>query len=379
MYGVDETLDSIGGESTNANTGCHGGTFTLLEKKLGRKLMWLVCFLHTNELPLCHLIEDLDEKITSDHTFSGPLGKTLADAVNFEVNPRFLPLETGQNLVDLHEDVINDLSTDQKYGYQMAVAIKAGKVPLDLANREIGPVCHFRWLTTANRFMRIYISKHGFTGKNRSNLKMLVEYITGVYYPMWFESKVKNCITEDPRHILKQLELVRLQCKQVQNLVAPHVARSAWFSHSEDVILALLCSHDKKERRFAVEKVVGIRQGREKGDRSNRERVHVKNFNQDAKTLPELCTWDSNVFEPVLTCQLSLADIENIIEDQFKVEYKPLHRQSIERAVKQVTRACEAVHGAEARDGFIRAGVASMQLMPKNRSKKDLKNLVGNQ
>ena len=112
MYGVDATLSSIGGDSINANTGCYGGTFTLLEKKLGRKLMWLVCFLHTNELPLHHLIEDLDGKTTSDHTFSGPLGKTLADAVNLEVNPRFLPIKTGQYLNDLDEDVINDLSSD---------------------------------------------------------------------------------------------------------------------------------------------------------------------------------------------------------------------------------------------------------------------------
>ena len=133
MYGVDETLNSIGGDSTNANTGCYGGTFTLLEKKLGRKLMWLVCFLHTNELPLRHLIEDLGGKTTSDHTFSGPLGETLADAVNLEVNPRFLPIKTGQSLVGLDKDVINDLSSDQKYGYQMVVAIRTGKVPTDLA------------------------------------------------------------------------------------------------------------------------------------------------------------------------------------------------------------------------------------------------------
>ena len=54
------------------------------------------------------------------------------------------------------------------------------------------------------------------------------------------------------------------------------------------------------------------------------------------------------------------------------VPYRPVHGQSMERAVKQVTRACESVFGAENRDGFIRAGVANRQLMPKNESKKDL-------
>ena len=53
---LDETLDSITGDSTNTNIGSDGGTFTLLERMLGRKLMWLVCYLDTNELPLRHLI-----------------------------------------------------------------------------------------------------------------------------------------------------------------------------------------------------------------------------------------------------------------------------------------------------------------------------------
>ena len=97
----------------------------------------------------------------------------------------------------------------------MAVAIRTGKVLTDLTNMEIGPVCHSCWLTTADRFTRIYISKHMITGKNLSNLKMIVKYITGVYYLMWLEAKVKNCFTEGPRHILKQFELVRLQCEQV--------------------------------------------------------------------------------------------------------------------------------------------------------------------
>ena len=78
-YEVDITLDAIGGDSTNANTGKDGGSFTHIEQMLERKLTWLVCFLHLNELPLRHLISDLDGKTTSDHTFSGPLGKALGN------------------------------------------------------------------------------------------------------------------------------------------------------------------------------------------------------------------------------------------------------------------------------------------------------------
>ena len=64
-YGVDSTLDSIGGDSTNINTGWDGGSFTLIERMLGQKKTWLVCYLHTNEIPLRHLIQDLDGKTNS--------------------------------------------------------------------------------------------------------------------------------------------------------------------------------------------------------------------------------------------------------------------------------------------------------------------------
>ena len=79
--------------------------------------------------------------------------------------------------------------------------------------------------------------------------------------------------------------------------------------------------------------------------------------------LTELCSWDKNVFEPVFTCQLTLQEIKQFKEQPMVVPYRPVHGQSMERAVKQVTRACESVYGEEARDGFIRAGVANRQVM----------------
>ena len=64
-HGVDESLIAIGGDSTNTNTGWKGGIIQFIEKKLEKKLMWIICALHTNELPLRHLIIDLDGKTLS--------------------------------------------------------------------------------------------------------------------------------------------------------------------------------------------------------------------------------------------------------------------------------------------------------------------------
>ena len=45
---------------------------------LGRKLHWAICLAHTNELPLRHLIEQLDGKTSSKDGFTGPIGKLLS-------------------------------------------------------------------------------------------------------------------------------------------------------------------------------------------------------------------------------------------------------------------------------------------------------------
>ena len=55
----NDSVDSIQvlmGDSTATNTGWKGGIHALTEKIIGRKLLWGICLLHTNELPPRHLI-----------------------------------------------------------------------------------------------------------------------------------------------------------------------------------------------------------------------------------------------------------------------------------------------------------------------------------
>ena len=89
----------------------------------------------------------------------------LDTATELEINPNFTKITVGPPLIYLPEDVTKDLSTDQFYGYMMVNAIRTGVLPEMLAHLEIGPVCHSRLLTTALRFLRIRISKHGLKGK----------------------------------------------------------------------------------------------------------------------------------------------------------------------------------------------------------------------
>ena len=84
-----ETCQVIGGDSTNSNTGWRGGSMARLERLLGHKCQWIVCNIHTLELPLRHLITGLDGPTTSKDGYQGPVGKLLSTVESMDYNPSF--------------------------------------------------------------------------------------------------------------------------------------------------------------------------------------------------------------------------------------------------------------------------------------------------
>ena len=118
-----------------------------IEKKLGRKVTWLVCPLHTNELLLRHLIEGLDCTTDSKTGFSGPLGKLLKDVPNMKRTRSFKKIDLGPDLITLPDKVVKDLSTDQELSYKLVQAVRSGHLPRDIALRKPGAIVHSRWLT----------------------------------------------------------------------------------------------------------------------------------------------------------------------------------------------------------------------------------------
>lgn len=380
---VDQALQAIGGDSTNMNTGWQGGVMQWIERKIGRKLVWIVCDLHTNELPLRHLIQELDGKTLSNNGWSGPLGKMLDSATELEINPSFEKITVGPPFVELAHDMIDDLSTDQYYGYMIGNAIRTGLMPDRLPYLQIGPVSHSRWLTTALRFCRIWVAHHKLKGNRLHNLRLIVQFIVGVYLPNWFNTKVKSSFSEGPRHVLFQLELLRSQPRKVVQILEQTVRKSSWYAHPEAVLQTMLCSKNEEERRVAVKKILDMRlmrgSGHDKsvGDDSFRVRK-TPEINLDAKTLTDLIDLDSIQAgsEPPLTCSLTNVQVRAFLDNPMYVPAWPSHTQSIERCVQQVSEASSHVYNQERREGYIRAQVVSREVMSRNRSKKDMISMV---
>ena len=187
--------------------------------------------------------------------------------------------------------------------------------------------------------------------------------------------KVKHSIVDGPHHILTLLRLVREQSEEVQEIVIPYVRSGAWFAHPEAILVSLLSSSVSAEREFAVDQILSVRGDSDLGDISVRERL-TPLLNIEATTLIGMIDWDKEkIHEPVFTCKLPKSELRKVLETPLDIPYYPLHSQSTERAVKQVTEAAAAVCGPEKRDGYVRARVAHREIMPVFQSKKDLKQL----
>ena len=252
IYGIDETLKLLAADSTNPNTGWRAGVIAWVERILDRKFHWLICQLHTNELMLCHLIQKLDGKTDSKTGCSGPLGKMLNNVKDMKPNYDFERIDLGPNLIELPEEVLHDLSTDQNLLYKRCKAVKSGVLPKDVALRKSGPIVHSRWLTTAETFLEMWQKNHGLEGELLERLRTIVTFIVSEYCPMWFKIKAKYSWLEGPCHILYELSLFRLQPEHVQEILLPTLQRSAWNSHSESVLQTMICSSDREDWKFPI-------------------------------------------------------------------------------------------------------------------------------
>ena len=104
---------------------------------LNKPLQWFVCQLHANELPLRHLFEHLDGPTNGPKGFSGPIGKSLVACEKLPVvkyTPINCVLPTGLNSADL--------STDQKYLFDLCTAVSVGVCAVGLSLRNPGVINH---------------------------------------------------------------------------------------------------------------------------------------------------------------------------------------------------------------------------------------------
>lgn len=357
------SLEVVGCDGTVTNTGRKGGIIVLLENKIGRPLQWFVCQLHANELPLRHLFEKLDGNTSGPRAFSGPLGKRLQVCETLSV-VSFSKIESS-----VDEFLSDDLSTDQKYLYDICQAVKSGVCSEQLSKRQPGKMVHSRWLTTASRILRLYVA----TENPSENLQILSHFVMKVYAPMWFCIKAQPSCIYGARHLFKTIRLCDYLLPELKDLVYKSIQRNGYFGSPENIILAMLFDERKHIRQLGFQRILKSRELNYKDQRH----FVVPELFFDAKEYFEIIDCQKVVWtEPPVTIKLSKDQLKEVVENPETsllayVTAYPCHTQAVERTVKIVTEASVSVCGREKRDGYIRNRLKSRENMPKYESKKD--------
>nr|CAH7712438.1 unnamed protein product [Callosobruchus chinensis] len=329
-----------------------GGVIRLIEEQLGRPLQWAICLLHANELPLRHLLQKIDGHTKGPYNYSGPIGSLLNDCEKAAV-VQFTAINC-----DLPEVDAKDLSTDQQYLYIMWQAIKNGNCPKILLERNPGKLAHSRWVTTANRVLRLYAS----TENPSENLKLITDFIMKLYAPMWFRIKTKPLLQHGARHIWEMIKISRQFPEAVRNITDEIIERNSYFAQPENVLLAMLTDPREHIRRLAVNRIKKARTNTSKELRV----FKAPKLNFDADDYIDIIDWQNiNVTEPPITKALTIEELtEQSSHNTLNIGEYPCHTQAVERCVKVITDASLKVCGSEARDGYIRAKIDARKDLP---------------
>ena len=259
---------------------------------------------------------------------------------------------------DVTDDIKSALSADQKYLLRACLAVQQGKDFTSPENLKFlvsaspGPLSHARWLTCANRTLRLYIG----SDKPSANLIKLVTFIVRIYAPSYFHIKSHPHCVDGARNFFNIIDKITSLTDSIMREAAEAtLARNNYFAHAENILLAALADEDIDIRRDAANKIISARD-------EERYSAYIRKFSKSNIVINFGCSsyytmidWSNSIVtSPPLVNSLTSEDLLQQVElGPVSFPQIPCHTQAVERAIKQVTRASSKVFGHSSRHGMI--------------------------
>lgn len=277
-----------------------------------------------------------------------------------------------------------DLRDDQKYLYEMVKAVDTGFCNSRLASTKPGLLNLSRWLTTASRILRLYVTQPVASDV----LKKLAFFVMTVYAPFWFLIKSQPQAVHGSRHLLKYIKLIRELPIEMQEIVQRSVQINGFFAHHENIILSMITDESKEIRMEGYDLIFRARTN----IAQNVRQFNVPKILFDSESLRNMINWNEleHITEPPCTQFYSdkylkeYHDSNEVIQipgkkyNNYIIYYFltnlfldfPCHSQNTERFVKVVSQSCLFVTEKN-RAGFIANKIESCKLYSKIESRKD--------
>lgn len=362
-------LRAVGCDAAAVNVGRDKGVIRTMETILGRPLQWIACLYHLNELPLRAIIVKMDGPTAGPNAYSGKIGGKLKNCEQLPI------VEFRKQMFQLsveYDEFVKDLRADQLYLFNMCTAISNGSIAPNLAVKSPGKMSHARWLTTANRILRLYVS----SSKPTILLTNIVKYILNIYAPAFFEIKARPSIVYGAKHFANLVIRSRFLPPDMKKIIDEVFKRNAFFANTENLLLAM--TNDEQE---TVRELAWFRIKEARAVYKDQQRVFtLPSINFEATNYVDIIQWnEKQITPPPLLDDVEVAEhtirpllLKRLKDHDFaeKIIGLPCHTQAVERCVKSVTRASLKVSGPTARHGYIMNELKSRSTMPSFRTKK---------
>ena len=211
-YGSLESIKALLVDNISVNKGKKG-----LSCEVGKQNLHTVeCALYQNELPFQSLFKKLDGATSGPQNFNGPLEKQCKTNCHNQQTVQFKPIENPMKTILVAEEVLNDLSTDQRLLHEYTKGIGVGEVDQKYACWKIGLIHHVRWLTLTTRLLAVYSREKS----PSENLTKLVHCIVKVIAPNWFAFKSSSKLHESSRILFQSISrLQQLPYEDIKQIV----------------------------------------------------------------------------------------------------------------------------------------------------------------
>ena len=126
---------------------------------------------------------------------------------DMKLDSDFEPINSGEAFVDILDNVVRNMSTDQMLPYELCLAVKQSNLPQKFLNVQFGPINHACWLTTWMQIVYLWIRNHGLQGRLLENVRVLARFCIESYFKLFYIIKVKDRL-EDAPHIVAKLRVL---------------------------------------------------------------------------------------------------------------------------------------------------------------------------
>lgn len=257
-----------------------------------------------------------------------------------------------------------DLTNDQAYLYKIGKVIATGIHEPGFQDLKPGPTHHARWLTTASRILRLYVSKEHSSQK----LQTLTTFIMKVYIPVFFGIKIDHDWCNGTKHFYNVLNMTRTYVPEALNTVVSAMKNNGHFGHTENVILTMITDSDSVIRKKGYDLIFQARKThsqltseQQKSSRQpNRPYIRIetpKEFNLQCGHYSDILFWDEiDIFEPPITRSISDDALKAYASSAEIIHLPkiPSHSQATERYIQSLAEVVTKVAGHTNQEGYLK-------------------------